>query len=101
MWQWTGHGISLFFFPAVVLCAIYGGYGPAVLATVLSILAQAYYFVEPYESFNIGFDDLVRLAMFLAVAMATAWLSAARRHAQAAREASVRDLESTVRTLRK
>ena len=37
MWQWTGHGISLFFFPAVVVSAMYGGYGPAAVATLLGL----------------------------------------------------------------
>ena len=59
MWQWTDHGISLFFFPAVVISAIYGGYGSAAVATVLAVASQAYFFVAPYNSFNIGFDDAV------------------------------------------
>ena len=101
MWQWTGHGISLFFFPAVVVSAIYGGYGPAALATVLSIVSQAYFFVEPYNSFNIGFDDVVRLSMFVAVAVATASLSSARQQAEAAQKASLLELQHTLDTLRK
>src|SRR6185295_11950820 len=34
--RWMGTSISLFFFPAIIVIASYGGYGPAMLATVLS-----------------------------------------------------------------
>jgi two-component system sensor histidine kinase KdpD len=70
---------SALFFPAVVIPAIYGGYGPALLATVLSTISLAYFFMVPRYSPRLGADDALRLAVLLAVACATAWLSAARR----------------------
>ena len=82
---------SALFFPAVVIPAIYGGYGPALVATVLSTISLAYFFMVPRYSprLGLGADDALRLAVLLAVACATAWLSAARRRAEHAERASL------------
>ena len=66
MRPWLGSSMSLFFFPAVVFTAMYGGHGPALVATVLSTLSLAFFFVQPYNSFDIGADDAIRLAVFAA-----------------------------------
>jgi signal transduction histidine kinase len=92
MQQWLGPANSLMFFPAVFVSAVYWGYGPALLATFLSTSALAL-FVPPENSFNIGIDDLIRLSVFVAVAAATASVSAARRRAEAALRSSLRDLQ--------
>ncbi|MDC0936818.1 PAS domain S-box protein [Pirellulales bacterium] len=39
------------FFPAVFITALYAGFGPALLAVLLSYLASAYYFVPPAGRF--------------------------------------------------
>jgi signal transduction histidine kinase len=101
IYPWIEPSISLLFFPAVVIPAMYGGYGPSLLATILSTLSLAYWFVPPRYSFNIGIDDAVRLAVFVVVAVATAWVSSARRRAETAQQRSVQDLESAIATLRK
>lgn len=81
--------VSLFFFPAIVIPAIYGGYGPALLATFLSTIVLAYFLITPKYSVMIGPDDFLRLAVFISVACATAWLSSARRRALEAERASL------------
>jgi signal transduction histidine kinase len=86
---WMGASVSILFFPAVLIPAMYGGYGPALLATVLSTISLAYYFVPPHYSFLLGIDDAIRLLVFVAVAFATAWLSSARRRAEEAERRSV------------
>jgi len=91
--RWLGPGASLMFYPAVFLPAIYWGYGPALLATFLSTAALAFSVVPPENSFNIGIDDLIRLSVFVAVAVATASVSAARRRAEEALRTSLRDLQ--------
>ena len=98
---WLKPSISLLFFPAIIITAMYGGYGPALLATVLSTTSLAYFFVPPAYSFSIGIDDGIRLTVFAAVACATAWLSSARRRAEASQRASLRELEHAVAALRK
>jgi len=101
IYPWIEPSISLLFFPAVVIPAMYGGYGPAMLATTLSTLSLAYWFVPPRYSLNVGIDDAIRLAVFVVVAVSTAWLSSARRRAETAQQQSVHDLESAIATLRK
>ena len=101
IYPWIEPSISLLFFLAVVVPAIYGGYGPALLSTVISTLALAYFFVPPRYSLDIGVDDAVRFAVFVLVALATAWVSAARRRAEAARRQSLDDLRGAIDTLRK
>jgi signal transduction histidine kinase len=96
-----GPSISLLFFPAVIVTAVYGGYGPALLATFLATASLAFFFVAPFYSFEIGTDDLIRLAVFAGVAVATASVSSARRRAEAAQREALEDLQRAVNTLRK
>src|SRR4051794_30235343 len=89
------------FFPAVVLAAVYGGYGPALLATVLSTFSLAFFFAPPRFSFDVGPDDWIRLTVFAAVAVATASLSVARRRAEAAQRRALDELHGALSTVRK
>jgi len=58
----------LTFFPAVVLATFLGGFGPGLLATVLSTLAATYYFVPPVGSFALGSTaDLIAVVFFVCV----------------------------------
>ena len=93
--------ISLLFFPAVVIAAILGGYVSAVLATVLSAVSLAYFFVPPARSFNIGLDDVIRLGAFAVVSLAAAWLGSARRRAEQAQGRSLEELRAANETLRR
>ena len=98
---WLGPSVSLMFFPAVVLAAVYGGHGPGLFATVLSTLSLAFFFVPPRYSLEVGPDDLFRLTAFAAVAVATASLSASRRRAQDAQRRALDELHAALTTLRK
>src|SRR5207247_10378015 len=82
IYDWIEPSTPLLFFPAVLVPAMYGGYGPGMVATVLSTIILAYFFVPPRYSFDIGIDDLVRLTVFAVVAFATASLSSRRRRAE-------------------
>ena len=84
IYDWIAPSISLLFFPAVVVPAIFGGYRAAFLATVLSTLSLAYYFVPPRYTVAFGIDDVIRLVTLGAVSFGTAWLAATRRGAQEA-----------------
>ena len=98
---WIAPSVSLLFFPAVIIPAMYGGYGPSLLATVLSTASLAYFFIPPAYSFIIGIDDAIRLMVFAAVACATAWLSSALRRAEESQRKSFRELEHAVAILKK
>ena len=101
VYAWIEPSVSLLFFPAVVLSAMYGGYGPALLATVLSTLSIAFFFVPPRYTLSIGLDDAVRLPVFVVVAFVTAWLSSRRQRAEAAQRQSLHNLQAAIDTLRK
>ena len=101
IYEWIEPSISLLFFPAIVILAMYAGYGPALLATVLSTVALAFFFVPPRFSLHIGIDDAIRLAVFTVVAVATASVSSARKRAEDAQRKSLHDLQQAANTLRK
>src|SRR4051794_41978101 len=61
-----GPSISLLFFPAVIITAVYGGYGPGLFAAILSTAALAFFFFAPGFLFDVGADDVIRLAGFTA-----------------------------------
>ena len=99
--DWIGPSVSIFFFPAVVLSAIYAGFGPALVATVLSTVCLAFVFIEPRYSLNVGSDDAIRLLMFALVSYATAWVSSARRRAEEARRMALETLQGALDVMRR
>ena len=98
---WMGGSVSLLFFPAVILPAMYGGYGPALLSGVLASASMAYFFIPPLYHFDLGIDDVIRLGVFSGVGAISAWLSARRQLAEDAQRRSLRDLENNVLTLQR
>ena len=98
---WMGTSVSILFFPAVIISAMYGGYGPSLLATFLSSVSLAYFFVSPSYSLDIGPDDLIRVPVFSAVALVTASLSAGQKRAEQAQRRALEESREALRTLRK
>ncbi len=98
---WSGGSSSLLFFPAIILSALYGGLGPALLAAVLSTASMAYFFIPPLYTVDLGVDDVIRLFVFSMVAFISDWLSRRRRDAEAALRRSLRELEDSLQTLRR
>src|SRR5476649_1567612 len=69
-----------FFWVAVLVSALVGGMGPAILATLISTLAVMRFVFEPPGSFAVADpSDVVRIALFFAFALAIAWAIAQRR----------------------
>ncbi len=93
--------MSLLFFPAVMVPAAYGGYGPGILAAAMSALSMAYFFIPPVFILDIGVDDGIRLLVFGSVGFTSAWLSARRRQAETAQLQSMRQLEANLVTLQR
>lgn len=63
---------------AITLAAFYGGLGPGLLATVLSALLAAFFFLKPSFSFTLDWEGAVRALLFVAEgclisALAGAW----------------------------
>ena len=90
------HSFSPLFYLAVVVSALYGGLGPGLLATALAALVSAYFFMAPPSSLLIGFDDVLRLAVFSGTAVVISSLSALRRRAEAALRRAHGEMERRV-----
>jgi len=99
---WMGGSYAIFFFSAVLLIGLYGGYLAAVIASVLATLALGYFFIAPVHSFaRFGAGDVIRLLMFNIIAVSTAALSSARRRAEIAQQKTLTGLRSALDTLQK
>jgi C4-dicarboxylate-specific signal transduction histidine kinase len=88
-----------FLFPllaAVVVGGWFGGPGPGLFAVVLSTLAVDYFFIPPLRAFSIYVDSIPYLATFVVSALLAAWLSAARRKAEASLRLARDQLEARV-----
>ena len=59
---------ALFYIP-VIIAALYGGRGPALVAIGLSLLFASYLFLPPLYTFEIGQDGLIRLITFALIAL--------------------------------
>jgi PAS domain S-box-containing protein len=77
----------VFFYPAIAWAAWYGGLGPAVLATALSVLAADFYFFAPRYAF--AMDDPLPMVAYVA---ASALIVAAIESMHRARRGLVREV---------
>src|SRR5271166_6610036 len=65
----------LLLYPAVICAAWYGGFGPGLLATVLTALVAAFFLLEPRFSFTIARPgDQLAISLFLVVGGFISWL---------------------------
>jgi signal transduction histidine kinase len=64
--------------------AWFGGRGPGLLATALSVAGFIYYFIPPIGSFTVASTDLPRIVLLAVTALFVVWLSVARSGAEAA-----------------
>ncbi len=72
------------FYPAVILAALYGGFPAGLLATLLSALAVAFFWIEPVGQLTIHHAaDAWGLAFFALSAVAVSWISERMHRAQA------------------
>jgi PAS domain S-box-containing protein len=71
------------FFPAIFVVAYVGGFGPTLFATVLSVVAVLYLFVDPLPTLQLGNPaDQVGIALFLLSGITTGWLGESRLRAR-------------------
>ncbi|HYJ45985.1 MAG TPA: DUF4118 domain-containing protein, partial [Pyrinomonadaceae bacterium] len=59
---------ALFYVP-VIVAALYGGRGPALVAIALTLLVAGYLFLPPLYTFEIGQEGLIRLVTFFLIAL--------------------------------
>src|SRR5215218_4477574 len=83
----------LFFFPAIMAAAWYGGFGPGLLVTGLAAAAANYFFIPPTFSFRVpNLLSVVQIGVFSGIGVFITLLS--ERLHQARREAERTALES-------
>jgi C4-dicarboxylate-specific signal transduction histidine kinase len=90
--------VSLFLC-AVMFSAWFGGFGPGLLTTVLSILAFKYYYAMPLHSLAADVKEIPRIFVFALSALFAGLLSAAQRSATESFRRARDDLAGTVQAL--
>ena len=70
------------YFLAVMLVAAYAGAGPGLVATLLASFAIAWFDLGTAHNLDLGFDDVLRLAVFTVTALVISSISAARKAAE-------------------
>src|SRR5216684_1563468 len=88
---------------AVIFAAWFGGFGPALLAITLALLAFHYYLVPPINSFTwkhdlfaIDISEVPRLILFFITSFFTAFLISAQRKATETLRRSHDDLQAAI-----
>jgi PAS domain S-box-containing protein len=88
---------------AVIFAAWFGGFGPALLAIILAVLAFHYYLVPPVNSFTwkhnlfaVGVSEVPRLILFSVTFFFVAFMISAQRNATEILRRSRDDLQAAV-----
>jgi PAS domain S-box-containing protein len=83
LWPLVGTELPfLLLWPAVTLCAWYGGFGPGFLATLLSAIAAHVFLLEPRLAFALSDPNgVVGMGLFLLLGLSTSLLSERLRQA--------------------
>jgi PAS domain S-box-containing protein len=92
----------LFFAPAVMLAAWFGGFGPGMLSTIAGAILANYFLMDPSGEFSFDNSNVIRSVVFLLVGWQISWLSGAMHAAQLRAEAdahAARRSEKLYRTL--
>lgn len=89
----------LFFLGAVALTARLCGFGPAVMATMLSGILANFFFLPPYFSFHFVSPSLAQLLLFFVVALLITSVASQKSVAEIAAFKSQSQLAETLRTI--
>jgi len=85
------------FFVGIMLVSWYGGLGAGSLATILSAISLDYFFISPQHSIHLDWRALLRLGVFIAIAVVTSYLTTARKRAEQALRQAHDELDQRVR----
>src|ERR1700704_3330105 len=88
-----------FFFGAVALTARLCGFGPAIMATVISGFMANFFFLPPYFSIRFGSTGLVQVFLFFMVSLLITSVTLQKSAAETAAKKSQNQLEETLRTI--
>jgi signal transduction histidine kinase len=97
-WWGTGFLPYIFFFPATLFTALFGGLGPAWVGIVICSIMTAVWLLPPGGSLPVSSPlDLVGLAVYIVVDGIVAWIGAAHRTLIDQRERQAVELETANR----
>jgi PAS domain S-box-containing protein len=96
---WFGGNVPyLQFIPAILVAAWYGGLGPGMLATVLSVPAAMYFFLPPAGFAVSGIPDVTSLGFFVAIGLGISWLNHKLRTAAVLSASRAERLDAIINT---
>jgi len=76
--------VLFLFFAAVMVSAWFGGTGAGLFAVLLSTLVADYFFVPPFNSFEVSATNVSYFAAFVICAFVASWVSATKKKAEMA-----------------
>jgi PAS domain S-box-containing protein len=85
-----------FFFCAIAISSWLAGFGPGLVACLLSVALIDYHFTAPYYTLKIGAEDLPRVIVFFVSAASISWLSASQERARESLRQARDELERKV-----
>jgi signal transduction histidine kinase len=88
LWPYLRPHTNILLFTAVVLSAMYGGMGPGLLATALSVLATFFLFFPPEHWARLEFRVVLEAIIFSIASILVTSLSESRRRYEAASQAA-------------
>jgi len=96
--RWVGPGLATYitFYPAVMVAALLGGFGPGLLATVVTTLVSAYWILQPVGNFTIT-SPVDRLGVVLFTLMGLFISTVAELYSRNRRKAAAQERELALR----
>lgn len=88
--------VLLLFFVAMIISAWYGGFGPGILAVLLSTLALDYFFISPIHVWSFHIADVIIFMVFTLASILISAQSATRKRAEEALATTNQSLESEI-----
>ncbi|MDQ3818398.1 MAG: DUF4118 domain-containing protein [Acidobacteriota bacterium] len=79
LWPLVDRAASALFLAAIMIAAFYGGFGPGLFATLLSVLTMDYFFIPPFYKIELTLANIIRAGVFMAVSVLISWLNASRK----------------------
>ena len=79
LWPITDRATATLFLAAIMLSAFFGGLGPGLVATTISAFLIDYYFVPPFNRFELNWSTFLRAGMFTFLSVLVSWLNGSRR----------------------
>ena len=87
------------FFFAVMVAAWYGGFGPGILAALVSTVVADHFFIAPVGSFSFNSANVVALSIFVLEAIGISLLSEALHRAKQAAEAGTLEMKHLLNSI--